>query len=82
MDRLPMPATAPQEPASLALEIDTATSLALSRATSRAVCRLSAEAQRAVVRELEREAAVQETQGGPVGELVSALIKAFADELK
>ncbi len=77
-----MPAAAPDNPASLALEIDTATSLALSRATSRAVSRLSADAQKAVLRELQKEIEVQQAHGGPVAELVAALINAYADELK
>jgi hypothetical protein len=76
-----MPAAA-IDPSRLTLEIDVATSLALSRATTRAVSQLSRDAQAAVVRALESEARVQETQGGPVGELVAALISAYADELK
>ena len=77
-----MPVAAPIDPSTLATEIDVATSLALSRATTRAVSRLSADAQAAVVRELTVEAATQEAQGGPVGELVAALIAGYADELK
>jgi len=65
-----------------ALEIDVATSLALSRATTRALSRLSADAQRAMLAALEREAEVQQAHGGPVGELVAALIAAYAEDLK
>ena len=66
----------------LALEIDVQTSLALSRATTRAVCAISAHAQRAMVYALEKEIKVQETQGGPVGELVAKLIAGYAQDLK
>lgn len=77
-----MPATSPQESvANIALEIDVQTSLALSRATSRAVCAISADAQRAMVTALKREAQLQEVQGGPVGELVAALIAGHAQDL-
>ena len=78
----PMPASASQEPISnIALEIDVQTSLALSRATTRAVCAISPDAQRAMVRALEKEAAMQHAQGGPVGELVSVLIGGHAQDL-
>ena len=69
-------------PAAIALDVDVATSLALSRAATRAVSSLSADAQAAVLRALDREAAVQQVQGGPVSELVAALIQAFAQDLK
>jgi hypothetical protein len=68
-------------PSGIANDVDVATSLAISRATSRVVSRLSADAQSALARELAREAEVQELHGGPVGELVAALIGAFASEL-
>ena len=77
-----MPAAAPQAPNDIALEIDVATSLALSRATTRAVAQLSGEARQAMLGALAREAEAQETHGGPVGQLVAALIAAYADELK
>lgn len=76
-----MPAPA-KDSSSLTLEIDVATSLALGRATTRAVCQISGEAQAAMLRALESEARMQESQGGPVGELVAALIGAYAEELK
>ena len=72
---------APKDSAS-ALEIDVATSLALSRATTLAVSQISAEAKTAIVRALEKEARVQEAQGGPVSELVAALVAAYAQDLK
>jgi hypothetical protein len=67
--------------ANIALEIDVQTSLALSRATTRAVCAISQDAQRAMVSALEREARLQHAQGGPVGELVAALIAGHAQDL-
>ena len=77
------PAPAPDDAATTAaLEIAVATSLALSRATTRAVSRLSADAQRLMLAALAREAEAQQAHGGPVGELVAALIAAYADELK
>ena len=78
-----MPATAPAGPvASIALEIDVQTSLALSRATSRAVCAISPAAQAAMVTALEKEAEVQHAHGGPVGELVAALLAGHLQDLK
>ena len=68
--------------ATTALEIDVATSLALSRAATRAVSGLSSDARQAMARALGREAEVQAMHGGPVGELVAALIKAHAQDLK
>ena len=84
-DNAPMSASAPKPESvrpNLALEIDVQTSLALSRATTRAVCAISAHAQRAMVYALEKEIKVQETQGGPVGELVAKLIAGYAQDLK
>jgi hypothetical protein len=78
-----MPAPAHDDAAhAAALEIDVATSLALTRATTRAVSRLSADAQREMLSALKKEAQVQQAHGGPVGELVAALIAAYAEELK
>src|SRR5205085_2604704 len=62
---LPMTVPAP----GIALEIDVETSLALGRATARAVCAISADAQKAMIAALEREAEAQRVQGGPVAEL-------------
>lgn len=76
-----MPA-APAESQKIALEIDVATSLALSRATTRAVSQISKQAKDAMVRALETEAQMQHDHGGPVGELIAALIAAHAQELK
>jgi hypothetical protein len=77
-----MPVAANQEPvATIALEIDVQTSLALSRATTRAVCAISSDAQRAMVHALQKEAQLQHAQGGPVGELVAALIAGHAQDL-
>ncbi len=76
-----MPASAPEPVANIALEIDVQTSLALSRATSRAVSTLSADAKRAMITALEREARLQQAQGGPVGELVAALLAGHAEDL-
>ncbi|HEY0435124.1 MAG TPA: hypothetical protein VGC92_00690 [Phenylobacterium sp.] len=77
-----MSSPSPQEPvANIALEIDVQTSLALSRATTRAVCAISPAAQEAMVRSLKREAEMQQVQGGPVGELVAALIAGHAEDL-
>ena len=66
----------------VALEIDVQTALALSRATSRAVTAISPKAHRAMMDALGVEAATQEAQGGPVAELVAALIKGHLDQLK
>lgn len=67
---------------STALEIDVQTALALSRATSRAVIAISPKAHRAMMDALGVEAATQEIQGGPVAELVAALIRGHLDQLK
>jgi hypothetical protein len=75
-----MPAAS--QPIDAAREIDIATSLALSRATTRAVSQISGDAQQAMLRALAREAEAQQAHGGPVGELVAALIAAYAEELK
>jgi hypothetical protein len=77
-----MPAASPDQPLDAALAIDIATSLALSRATTRAVTQISGDAQQAMLRALAREAEAQQAHGGPVGELVAALIAAYAEELK
>ena len=80
-----MPSSASQsvEPiATVALEIDVQTALALSRATSRAVIAISPKAHRAMMDALGVEAATQEVQGGPVAELVAALIRGHLDQLK
>jgi len=76
-----MASSAPEPVANIALEIDVQTSLALSRATSRAVCAISADAKRAMVTALTREAELQQAQGGPVGELVAALLAGHAEDL-
>jgi hypothetical protein len=77
-----MPAPLPQDSvANIALEIDVQTSLALSRATTRAVCAISPDAQRALVNALRKEAQVQQAHGGPVGELVAALINGHVQDL-
>lgn len=77
-----MPAPLPQNTvANIALEIDVQTSLALSRATTRAVCAISSDAQRAMLSALRKEAQVQQAQGGPVGELVAALINGHAQDI-
>jgi hypothetical protein len=67
--------------ANIALEIDVQTSLALSRAATRAVCTLSSDAQRAMIHALEKEAQLQQAEGGPVGELVAALIAGHVHDL-
>ncbi|MDB5423345.1 MAG: hypothetical protein JWQ29_761, partial [Phenylobacterium sp.] len=59
----------------IALEVDVQTALALSRATSRAVTAISPKAHRAMMDALGVEAAVQQAHGGPVAELVAALIR-------
>jgi hypothetical protein len=80
---MPSPAANGIEPtAAVALEIDVQTALALSRATSRAVIAISPKAHRAMMDALGVEAATQEAQGGPVAELVAALIKGHLDQLK
>jgi hypothetical protein len=80
---MPMPASLPPDPvAAVALEIDVQTALALSRATTRAVTAISPKAHRAMMDALGVEAAVQQAQGGPVAELVAALIRGHLDELK
>ena len=73
--------TSPQDPGGVAAEIDIQTSLALGRATARAVSALSADARRAMVRALEREAQVQSEHGGRVGEVVAALLTGQAQDL-
>ncbi len=80
-----MPSSASQgvEPtAAVALEIDVQTALALSRATTRAVIAISPKAHRAMMDALGVEAATHEAQGGPVAELVAALLKGHLDQLK
>lgn len=71
---LPIPA--------VVLEIDVQTALAMSRATTRAVTAISPKAHRAMMDALGIEAATQEAQGGPMAELVAALIKGHLDQLK
>jgi hypothetical protein len=66
----------------VALEIDVQTALALSRATSRAVTAISPKAHRAMMDALGIEAASQQAQGGPVAELVAALLRGHLDQLK
>jgi hypothetical protein len=66
----------------LALEVDVQTALALSRATTRAVAAISPQAHRAMMDALGIEAAVQQAHGGPVAELVAALLKGHLDQLK
>jgi hypothetical protein len=80
-----MPSTDPQDlaPAPMvALEIDVQTALALARATSHAVIAISPKAHRAMMDALGLEAASQELQGGPVAELVAALLRGHLDQLK
>ena len=82
MDLPQMPAASSSASvANIALEIDVQTSLALSRATTRAVCAISPDAQKAMLTALEREAKLQHAQGGPVGELVAALIAGHVQDL-
>jgi hypothetical protein len=72
----------PTDPvATIALEIDVQTALALSRATTRAVTAISPKAHRAMMDALGIEAAVQQTQGGQVADLVAALIRSHIDQL-
>ena len=66
----------------VALEIDVQTALALSRATTRAVTAISPKAHRAMMDALGMEAAAHEVHGGPVAELVAALLKGHLDQLK
>ena len=66
----------------VALEIDVQTALALSRATSRAVIAISPKAHRAMMDAIGLEAAAQDVQGGPVAELVAALLRGHLDQLK
>lgn len=67
---------------SVALEIDVQTALALSRATTRAITEISPAAHRAMMDALGLEAANQQAQGGPVADLVAALIKGHLDQLR
>jgi hypothetical protein len=76
------PASDPAAVPTVALEIDVQTALALSRATSRAVIAISPKAHRAMMDALGVEAASQELQGGPVAELVAALIRGHLDQMK
>jgi hypothetical protein len=76
------PAYATDPTPSIALEVDVQTALALSRATSRAVTAISPKAHRAMMDALGIEAATQEAHGGPIAELVSALLKGHLDQLK
>ncbi len=78
------PATARSlEPApSIALDVDIQTALALARAATRAMIAISPKAHRAMMDALAIEAAAQEAHGGPVAELVAALIKGHLDQLK
>jgi hypothetical protein len=80
MSSLPLRALEPAP--SIALDVDVQTSLALARATTRAVMAISPKAHRAMMDALGIEAAVQEAHGGPVAELVAALIKGHLDQLK
>lgn len=77
----PMTVRAPDTTETIALEVDIQTALALSRATTRAVCAISPKAYRTMMDALGVEAAVQQSQGGPVAELVAALIKGHLDQL-
>jgi hypothetical protein len=80
---MPQPGPLPAEPvAAVALEVDVQTALALSRAATRAVTAISPTAHRAMMDALGVEAAVQQSQGGPVAELVAALIRGHLDQLK
>jgi hypothetical protein len=78
----PLPARAIDCTPSIALEVDVQTALALSRATTRAVTQISPKAHRAMMDSLGLEAATQQAQGGPVAELVAALIKGHLDQLR
>jgi len=79
---MPRPARTPTSPADAALSLDIQTALALSRATTRAVTAISPKAHRAMMDALAVEAAQQQAQGGPVAELVAALIKGHLNLLK
>ena len=68
-------------PTSLALEIDVQTALALSRATTRAISAISPHARQEMIEALKREVRIQHTQGGPVVELVAALIEGHAADI-
>ena len=76
------PALDPDAVPAVALEVDVQTALALSRATTRAVIAISPVAHRAMMDALGVEAAAQDLQGGPVAELVAALLKGHLDQLK
>jgi len=76
------PALAGDITPNVALEIDVQTALALSRATTRAVTQISPTAHRAMMDALGLEAATQQAQGGPVAELVAALLKGHLDQLR
>ena len=78
----PLPARALESTPSIALDVDVQTALALSRATTRAMIAISPKAHRAMMDALAIEAAVHEAHGGPVAELVAALIKGHLDQLK
>jgi hypothetical protein len=79
---MPTPASPPTQAADAALTLDVQTALALSRATTRAVTAISPKAHRAMMDALAVEAATQQAQGGPVAELVAALIKGHLNLLK
>jgi len=76
------PALASDMTPNVALEIDVQTALALSRASTRAVTQISPTAHRAMMDALGLEAATQQAQGGPVAELVAALLKGHLDQLR
>jgi hypothetical protein len=78
----PLPARVADCTPSFALEVDVQTALSLSRATTRAVAEISPKAHRAMMDALGLEAATQQAQGGPVAELVAALIRGHLDQLK
>jgi hypothetical protein len=78
----PLPARSAEGAASIALEVDVQTALALSRATTRAVTQISPKAHRAMMDALGLEAATLQAQGGPVAELVAALVKGHLDQLR
>lgn len=79
---MPRPAKSLPDVADTALTLDVQTALALSRATTRAVTAISPKAHRAMMDALAIEAAQQQAQGGPVAELVAALIKGHLNLLK
>jgi hypothetical protein len=78
----PLPTQTLEPTPAIALDIDVQTALALSRATARAVIAISPKAHRAMMDALGVEAATQEAHGGPVSELVAALIRGHLDHLK